>query len=82
MIYGIGVDIVRISKFKKALDRWGEKFINRIFTHEEILYCQVKRCPEEYFAVRFAAKEAVFKAMGEGLSWGDIEVRRRRTGKP
>jgi holo-[acyl-carrier protein] synthase len=82
MIYGIGIDIVQISKFKKAMDRWGDRFVNRIFTTDERDYSQSKSFPAESFAARFAAKEALFKAIGRGLSWKEVEVKRHSSGKP
>jgi holo-[acyl-carrier protein] synthase len=82
MIHGIGIDIVQISKFKKAMDRWGERFTYRIFTADELNYSQTKSFPPESLAVRFAAKEALFKAMGRGLSWKEVEIRPLISGKP
>lgn len=82
MIYGIGIDIVKISRFKKAMDRWGDRFVNRIFTTDEFNYSQTKNFPAESLAARFAAKEALFKAIGKGLSWKEVEVKRQSSGKP
>lgn len=82
MIYGIGIDIVQISRFKRVVDRWGDRFVNKIFTSEEINYSKSKSFPEESLAGRFAAKEALFKAMGRGLPWREVEIRRLETGKP
>lgn len=75
MIKGIGVDIIEIARIKENLSK--QKFMQRIFTSHEITYCQPKANPEVHFAGRFAAKEAILKALGtglSGLSWTDIEV--------
>lgn len=86
MIYGVGIDIVQISRIEKALQRWGEKFRNRIFTSGEVFYCQKKRNGAANYAGRFAAKEAFVKALGvgmrRGIHWRDIEVARGPLGKP
>ena len=85
-IYGIGVDIVEISRIKKAMERWQRRFVKRIFTREEINYCTERKDPHRCFAARFAAKEAVFKALGTGwsgeISWLDVQVLNTRSGKP
>ena len=77
-IYGIGVDIVNIARIAQAIQRWGEKFLQRTFTPQEMAYCASKTFPNQHYAVRFAAKEAVFKALGTGwnygVGWLDIEV--------
>jgi holo-[acyl-carrier protein] synthase len=81
----VGVDMVEIPRLARALDRWGERFLRRIYTPAEIAYCR-GRVPE--LAVRFAAKEAVSKALGVGIwwrggiGWMDAEVRPDRLGKP
>ncbi len=85
MIYGTGIDIVRIKRIEKTIDRWKEKFIRRIFTENEIIYCQNKTNPASHFAVRFAAKEAAAKMFGTGIgkiNWTDIRVVNNKTGKP
>jgi len=86
MIYGIGVDIIDIPRFEAVMQRWGERFRNRIFTEAEIRLCERKRRPGPYFAVRFAAKEAFVKALGtgmtHGIAWRDIEVLRENSGRP
>lgn len=78
LVAGIGLDLVSVSRFKKALDRWGERFMQRLFTPEEIRYCQDSAKPEIHLAARFAAKEALVKALGIGFSGGitfrDVEV--------
>ena len=84
MIYGIGVDIVRIERMKDVVKRWGEHFLNKVFTGSEISYCFNKREPYLSLAVRFAAKEALVKAVGSAFSVSlvDIEVTNMESGKP
>ena len=77
-----GVDIIEIHRIKQVLDRYGERFLNRLFTPNEIDYCR-GRAPN--LAGRFAAKEATMKALGtgvRGVSWKDIEVVRADSGAP
>ncbi|MBI5598944.1 MAG: holo-ACP synthase [Deltaproteobacteria bacterium] len=76
MIHGVGIDIVDINKFKKALDRWGDKIVRRLFTEDEVGYCSRQRHPERHLAVRFAAKESVFKALGRAVPFKDVEITR------
>jgi holo-[acyl-carrier protein] synthase len=80
MIIGTGVDIVEIERFRKILDRLKDRFIFRVFTPGEQSYCHRHRDPVPHFAVRFAAKEAAFKALGtgwaRGVTWQDVEVQR------
>ncbi len=80
MIIGVGVDIVEIRRFRAALERQGERFTKRVFTPGEQEYCRAHRDPVPSFAARFAAKEALFKALGtgwaRGVSWLDVDVRR------
>jgi holo-[acyl-carrier protein] synthase len=89
MIVGIGVDMVEVERIQKALEdsRIGKRFRDRVFTAKEIQYCEKKgRARYESYAGRFAAKEAVMKALGRGwgakVGWLDIEVVRARSGKP
>ncbi len=77
-----GIDLIEIDRIAKAVDRFGDRFLNRIYTAREIRYSR-RRIPE--LAVRFAAKEAVTKALGTGLrgvGWREIEVISDRRGKP
>ncbi len=80
MIIGVGVDVVEIRRFRAVLDRQGERFTKRVFTPGEQEYCRAHRDPVPSFAARFAAKEALFKALGtgwaKGVSWLDVDVRR------
>ena len=86
MIRGIGVDIVKVDRIEKAVERWGHRFLERIFTAAEIERCQKRARPAQCLALRFAAKEAFAKALGlgmrEGLRWRDIEVVHDNFGKP
>ena len=86
MLYGIGVDIVKISRIKRAIDRWGDRFLEKVFTQKEIEFCNSRPRPVNTFALRFAAKEAFSKAIGlgmrQGVIWRDIEVFHHPTGKP
>jgi holo-[acyl-carrier protein] synthase len=86
MIRGIGVDIVKVDRIEKAVERWGDRFLKRIFTAAEIERCQKRARPAQCLALRFAAKEAFAKALGlgmrRGLRWRDIEVVHDNFGKP
>ena len=86
MILGLGVDIAEVSRIKAAVERYGERFLNRVFTSEEIAYCRSRRNSCERFAARFAAKEAAMKALGTGLrrgiTWRNMEVANQKGGKP
>lgn len=84
-LQGIGTDIVEIERIKKAIARFTEGFKRRIFTDVEWEYCWDKKNPIPSLAARFAAKEAVFKALGIGLgscNWKDVEVSNNHNGKP
>ncbi len=70
MIVGLGTDIVEIVRIGAMIDRHGEAFLNRIYTQEEIRYCQKRKHCNEAFAGRWAAKEAVMKALGTGWRGG------------
>ncbi|HVO25572.1 MAG TPA: holo-ACP synthase [Candidatus Margulisiibacteriota bacterium] len=76
MIIGVGVDIIDVARIQAALGhpRTGERFRARVFTGEEIAYCGRRRNAAESFAARFAAKEAVMKALGQAYGWREIEV--------
>ncbi len=86
MIYGIGVDLVHIGRMEKVLKRWGKRFLRRVFTSEEIRFCNHRAFPPSSFAIRFAAKEAFSKAIGlgmrGGIRWRDIEIFHYPSGKP
>lgn len=84
MIYGIGVDLIKVERMREAVERWGDKFLQRVFTEREIARCYKARDPHLSLAVRFAAKEALIKAVGTtaGASFRDIEVLNDELGKP
>ena len=86
MIYGIGVDIVKISRMEKVIQRWGDRFIQRVFLPKEAETCYHRPSPFSAIALRFAAKEAFSKALGigmrKGLRWRGIEVFNSPSGKP
>jgi holo-[acyl-carrier protein] synthase len=86
MIVGIGVDIAEPERLEQAVARYGQRFLERIFTPSEIAYCERKRNKWERYAARFAAKEAAFKALGtgwrRGVRWRDVEVVNLPGGKP
>jgi holo-[acyl-carrier protein] synthase len=86
MIIGSGIDLIEIHRIQQSLERFGSRFLNRIFTPAEQEYCLQKRNAAESLAVRFAAKEAGAKALGTGISrgvhWLEIEVSRHPGGRP
>lgn len=83
MILGTGVDITEVNRLKKAVDKWGEAFLNRVFTKEELINAKTRGSLYQHLAGRFAAKEAVFKALGDAeLSWKDVEILNDKEGKP
>jgi len=86
MIYGTGVDIIEVARIGRSLERYGEKFEQRLFTKTEISYCRSKAGMEKHFSARFAVKEAVLKSMktgmDQGISWTDMEVVNQESGCP
>jgi holo-[acyl-carrier protein] synthase len=86
MIYGIGVDIVNIIRMGRVVDRWGTRFLRRVFTEQEINFCFQGSKPKPSLALRFAAKEAFSKAIGlgmrKGIRWHDIEIVNNKMGRP
>ncbi|PCJ62050.1 MAG: hypothetical protein COA79_05020 [Planctomycetota bacterium] len=86
MIVGTGIDIVEISRIEKSMEKFGQKFLDKILTKKEMEYCQTMRNPTPTLAGRFAAKEAAVKALGTGIqngvSWKDIEIENNELGKP
>ena len=78
-IIGIGTDIVECLRIGRMIEQYGELFLNRVYTEREIRYCQERKRATEHFAGRWAAKEAILKALGvgwrRGLAWTDVEVR-------
>ena len=85
-IMGIGTDIIECLRIAQMIERHGELFISRVYTDHEIAYCQQRKAATQHFAGRWAAKEAVLKALGtgwvKGISWRDIEIRNLRGGRP
>jgi holo-[acyl-carrier protein] synthase len=85
-IFGIGTDILEIERFEAVLDEHGERFIEKLFTPDEIAYCKKFKDPKERFTARFCAKEAIAKALGTGfgehLRFHDIEILNEESGKP
>jgi holo-[acyl-carrier protein] synthase len=86
MIVGTGVDIAEVPRIQAAVDRFGDRFLRRVFTPNEVKYCLSKANSAERLAARFAAKEAAMKAIGTGLhlgvTWQDVEVIRNPGGRP
>ena len=87
MVLGCGVDIVRVSRMQRAVERWGDKFLARVYTPQELAVGKGRSRQFEFFAARFAAKEAVIKAFGEwrgglGVPFQAIEVLSDPTGRP
>lgn len=80
-IIGLGIDAIEIHRIAATIERYGERFLRRVFTDSEIAYCTRRRRPAIHFAGRFAAKEAGMKALGTGRSqnvlWRDVEIVRR-----
>ncbi len=85
-ILGLGIDLVEVARIEQSIARHGERFLRRIYTESEIAYCAGMKMPAPFYAARFAAKEAVSKALGTGIGaacgWLDIEVRRKASGAP
>jgi holo-[acyl-carrier protein] synthase len=85
-IIGIGTDIIECLRIGKMIEQHGELFLRRVYTDREIRYCQGRKHAIEHFAGRWAAKEAILKAIGtgwsRGISWTDLEVRNSAGGQP
>lgn len=86
MIVGTGIDIAEVDRIAQSIERFGERFLQRVFTEGEIRYCDSKANRFERYAARFAAKEAAMKALGTGwnygVRWRDCEVTRMPGGRP
>src|ERR1017187_3232042 len=86
MIVGTGIDIAEVPRIRQSIERFGDRFLQRIYTAGEILYCDSKANRVERYAARFAAKEAAMKALGTGWNhgarWCDCEVVRMPGGRP
>ena len=85
-VIGIGVDLVECDRIQHSVDRFGEKFLRRVFTEGEIEYSMSMKFPARHLAARFAAKEAVSKAFGTGIGkamgWRNIDIRKKKSGEP
>ena len=85
-ILGIGVDLVECARIQHSLDRFGEKFLHRVFTEGEIEYSLSMKFPARHLAARFAGKEAVSKAFGTGIGkamgWRNIDIQKKPSGEP
>ena len=86
MVYGIGIDLVENGRIEKIIGKWGQKFLQRVFSDREVEYCAKHIQSSVHYGARFAAKEAFLKALGIGLGMGaklkEIEVVRNNKGKP
>lgn len=86
MVIGLGTDLIEIERIERSVARFGERFLERVFTPGEIAYCHAKKGSAESFAARFAAKEAGAKALGTGISrgvsWKEFEVKRKPGQRP
>src|SRR6201981_2211076 len=85
-VIGTGVDLVECARIQRAVDRFGDRFLHRVFTDGEIEYSMSMKFPARHLAARFAAKEAVSKAFGTGIGkamgWRDIDIRKKPSGEP
>ena len=85
-VIGIGVDLIECDRIQRSLDRFGEKFLHRVFTDGEIEYSMSMKFPARHLAARFAGKEAVAKAFGTGIGkamgWRNIDIRKKKSGEP
>jgi holo-[acyl-carrier protein] synthase len=85
-IFGIGIDVVEVERIASSMAEFGDRFASKIFTESERAYCDRQKNPKIHYAARFAAKEAISKAMGTGIgkdmAWLDMEIRRRPSGEP
>ena len=85
-VLGIGVDLVECARIERSIERFGEKFLHRVFTDGEVAYSMSMKFPARHLAARFAAKEAVSKAFGTGIGkamgWRNIDVQKKPSGEP
>ncbi len=86
MIFGIGIDIIEIERIKRSVEKFGDLFLNKIFTENELNYCLSKKNKFQHLAARFAAKEAIAKSLATGWSkgfrWKDIDIVNEKNGLP
>ena len=82
-IIGTGIDIIEIDRIAQSIERWGDSFLQHVFVEEEIAYAQRHKNAAQHFAARFAAKEAVYKALNDRtLGWKDIKILNGKNGQP
>ena len=85
-VIGIGVDVIECERIQHSIERFGDRFLHRVFTEGEISYSMSMKFPERHFAARFAGKEAVAKAFGTGIgkavSFRNIDIRKKESGEP
>jgi holo-[acyl-carrier protein] synthase len=85
-VLGIGVDLIECARIQHSLDRFGERFLHRVFTDGEIEYSMSMKFPARHLAARFAGKEAVSKAFGTGIGksmgWRNIDIQKKSSGEP
>jgi len=85
-VIGIGVDLVECVRIRRSIDRFGDRFLHRVFTDGEIEYSMSMKFSERHLAARFAGKEAVAKAFGSGIGkamgWRNIDIRKKESGEP
>ncbi|NUN08563.1 MAG: holo-ACP synthase [Ignavibacteriaceae bacterium] len=86
MIFGLGIDIIEIERIRQSIEKFGDKFLEKVFTEGEITYCKSKADQYQHFAARFAAKEAVSKSLSDlwksEYGWKHIEIINNEKGKP
>jgi holo-[acyl-carrier protein] synthase len=86
MVFGIGIDIIEIERIASSVEKFGDKFLNKIFTEGELEYCLSKKNKAQHLAARFAAKEAISKALTTGWNadfrWKDVEIYNEKSGLP
>ncbi|NIM91556.1 MAG: holo-[acyl-carrier-protein] synthase [Candidatus Aminicenantes bacterium] len=81
MIKGVGIDIIEVGRIRNSAEK-DPRFLQRIFTPQEITYCQGKKNKYQHLAARFASKEALFKALGKRIKWTDVDMVNLNSGKP
>ena len=85
-VIGIGVDVIECARIRHSMDRFGDRFLHRVFTEGEIEYSMSMKFPERHLAARFAGKEAASKAFGTGIGrtmgWRNIDIRKKESGEP
>ena len=86
MIFGTGIDMIEVNRIKKSIQKYSDRFEQKIFTQSEINYCRLQADPIKHFAARFSVKEAVLKCFGtgiaQGITWRDIEIEKKESGQP